>query len=150
MLISSSLTATMAFIASDGLSDITDFDIYLMKRYRESRERIARRLSPLRRHRIDGKAQRLIWARAEIQNELTLAMNGMLTTPLSVLDFDIFDISEEDAFDSLQRRFGSFGYEFIDHVTEAEEWDEDRRNHSTVTDNPEFCRTNQCDGECWY
>lgn len=154
MLISSSLTSTMAFIASDGLSDITDLDIYLLKRKRESRERISRRFGSLPRYSIAGKAGWLNHVRAEIQNELTLEMNGMLSTPLAVLDFDIFSISEEDAFDSLHRRGlgqSGFGYEFIDHIEDLELWDEDKVNHSTDPDYPEeFCRTNQCDGECWY
>jgi hypothetical protein len=160
MLITSSLTANMAYLASDGFSAITDGNILWLDIQRQYRERMAQRqrqrildgyVVP---HRIADKADRLIDARAEIQNELTLEMNGMLSTPLAVLDFDIFSISEEDAFDSLHRRGlgqSGFGYEFIDHIEDLELWDEDKVNHSTDPDYPEeFCRTNQCDGECWY
>lgn len=169
----SSITATMAYLESDGLSGIDPQTIRSggIKTTIYSKDTLFRSdllsgPTPIdfdRDEWVGDVARNLphsIRKLVAINWELRDSRNALLSAP--GIDFDIFDISEEDAFDSLQYRgIGSnmaFGYEFMHEVDETDDWLDDQPNHgSWDTDDMdelcrliEACRIGDCDGECRY
>lgn len=138
-LISSSLTATMAYMASEGLSALTQDQIAMIRSWQDMYALYCKWQAPS----ITKQTERLIEVRWEDECELMARLTG------PTIDFDPFSISEEDAVNSMLRRGvgdSQFGYEFT-HFEDDSDWfiDEFHRYHGFGCN-----RMFSCDGvECW-
>ena len=151
-LITASLTSTMAYLATDGLSAMTDYQIETIRHWQSKRKLITQQSAP----KVISNIRNLITARWE----LTCECNAMLAAP--DIDFDIFDISNEDAHNSMLYRHQAAGNPYFGFAYEAptdyiDRWLDDEHNHG-IWDAPahrmpeleQACRDGACDGECRY
>lgn len=140
-LVLSSINATMAYLASDGLSAMTEADIFHMQM-----------LEYVRRWRIPHKAPKVIRqirVAIAMRQEERDRINALITAP--GIDFDPFDISEEDAYRSQLRRGivnEMFGTAWIPAEEASDNWLDTEHEHGSSRD--DWCREGRCDMECRY
>lgn len=160
-MITTSLSATMAYLASDGLSSLTSDDMTGISLGQSWP-------TPIIGQPISKNLHKLV---EEIRWEDKCERNALLTAP--GIDFDIFELSEEDAFDSLIHRSktaihandGDVGYEFFGYQHEfinlgdySNEWLDEADSHGSWGNAPkhrrgelrQLCRDGDCDFECLY